>query len=51
VRRPYTLGHPRLALLRIAGLDPAVGGRYVAVARRPVAHGVLGYALLVAEKT
>jgi arsenite methyltransferase len=48
----------RLTLLRIAGadwlaaaqLDPAAVARYLELARQAVADGVLGYALLVAEK-
>jgi arsenite methyltransferase len=48
----------RLTLLRIAGtdwlaavqLDPAVVTRYLDLARHAVAHGTIGYTLLVAEK-
>jgi arsenite methyltransferase len=48
----------RLTLLRIAGtdwlaaaqLDRAAVARYLDLARRAVADGVIGYTLLVAEK-
>ena len=40
----------RLALLRMTGIDVDTVLRYTSLAARAVADGLLGYALIIAEK-